>query len=42
MTQDAHIEALLTQMEELVRQGRGEEAIAILREVQRLMRERIH
>ena len=42
MTRDAHIEQLLARALELIRQGRGAEAVPLLREVQRMVKETVH
>ena len=42
MTRDDRITDLLTRAQELIRQGRNDEAVTVLREVQAMLRERIH
>lgn len=42
MTRDDRIEALLNRAQELIRQGRADEAVTVLREVQAMLRETVH
>jgi hypothetical protein len=42
VTRDAHIERLLNRALELIRQARGDEAVPLLREVQRMVKETVH
>lgn len=42
MTRDDRITALLARALELIRQGRGAEAVPLLREVQRMVKQTVH
>lgn len=42
MTNDQHVTDLLTRAQELIRQGRNDEAVTVLRQVQAMLRESVH